>query len=154
MFTVNPIVPRHIVRLLSIERIFWWVGSWPTAPTPIQEDQVILNQGCLPLAFDEPNIRLQGSSACWSMGGISVPSYLPCLGGIPYLPPGDAPSRGYRLPQGLQRISLSKTFYLQSLCTYMVFNNQEILSESFVVLLYTKLLPVAVGENLYQDSWK
>ena len=33
---------------------FGWAGGWPTASTPNLEDQVIFDQGFLPLALDTP----------------------------------------------------------------------------------------------------
>ena len=43
---------------------FRWAGSWPAASTPNLEEQVIFDQGFLPLALDTPVYqRLQGSSA-------------------------------------------------------------------------------------------
>ena len=33
---------------------FCWAGGWPAASTPNLEDQVIFDQGFLPLALDKP----------------------------------------------------------------------------------------------------
>jgi hypothetical protein len=46
----------------------WWVGSWPTAPTPNLEDQDFLS-GFSPLAFGVPTPLLQGNNVCNSRQG-------------------------------------------------------------------------------------
>jgi hypothetical protein len=42
---------------------WWWVGSWPTAPTPNLGDQDFLS-GLYPLAFGVPTPLLQGNKIC------------------------------------------------------------------------------------------
>ncbi|GFX20500.1 hypothetical protein TNCV_3488571 [Trichonephila clavipes] len=48
------------------------------------------------------------TSTCWSTEGILFPFYHPLEtnGAFPYPPPGDAPSRGYRLPPRVTFIGL------------------------------------------------
>jgi hypothetical protein len=52
-----------IFRSFSIHMFLWWVGSWPTAPTPNLGDQDFLS-GLSPLAFGVPTPLLQGNKIC------------------------------------------------------------------------------------------
>ena len=63
---------------------FYGMGSSTPCPTSNLEDQVICNQGFLPLAFEIQLHLLQGSSSLfWSAPSILFPWYLPYLVSIP-----------------------------------------------------------------------